>query len=159
LNLKRGEFGRFVAVINCTLANPFDEQSIIIRIGLKSHPAAMRHLAGGFHEQEALLGSRCGYPSSSAFKHQMLVVFQGLEAQKRKLKTVLAVSGFGVASPRVATGLGQDRNDIVDQTDGLFGGLWLASMWLVKPYAKAQQKQADAGWKSERSHGGYKTCE
>jgi len=48
----------------------------------------------------------------------VLVVLEGLESQQGELETVLAIARFGMTSPSVAAGFGQDGKYLVDHTHG-----------------------------------------
>ena len=47
----------------------------------------------------------------------MIEVFERLEPQQRQFKPVLPAARLGVANARIATGLGQHGNHVVDEID------------------------------------------
>lgn len=117
-HLERHQSGSSILVVGSTLADPLAKQSIAFRGCLKSNAATVRHLPGGFHEQQALVGSPREQPATTRLLHQMLVVFARLESQQRQLKAILPVARLGMTNADIAAGLRQHRHHIVDKTDG-----------------------------------------
>ena len=92
-------------------------QQQLIALGTCVQPAAtaVRHGVRGLQKQQALLG-RSGKDSPAvSFLDDVLVVFLRLEAEQRKSKAVLSAARLGVARAGIATGLGQDRHDVIDE--------------------------------------------
>ena len=81
----------------------------------------MRHGIGSLQQQQAL-PRRCRKDSPAVpFLDDVLVIFLRLEAQQGESKAVLSGPRLSMAAARIATGLGQDGHDVVDEVQRTLG--------------------------------------
>jgi hypothetical protein len=81
----------------------------------------------------------------------MLVVFERFKAQQRKLESILAVTRLGMASPRIATRLGQNGQHFVNHAHRVYR-LHLSVGFRSKSVAQGKVRQSKDK-QAERSHG------
>ncbi len=77
----------------------------------------MRNLAGSLEEQQAAFRHGGKQASSAPFFDEVFKIFLDFEPQKRELKSVLPPTRLGMANTNIAASFGEDRNDVIDETD------------------------------------------
>ena len=80
----------------------------------------MRDTTGCLAQKQAFLGVHPRDPTAGGVAGDRLVIAFGVVAEEREVESVLPV-GPAVATPRVTTGAGQDRNDVLAEVPGATG--------------------------------------
>ena len=95
-----------------SLANPSNQQFVIVGIGLQAFAASVRHGAGRFEQEETAIRRRREQSASASFLDQMFVIFRRFETEQRKPEAILAAR-FAVTAPGVAARLREDWHDLI----------------------------------------------
>ena len=97
--------------------DPFGHNPILKRIGSEPHTATVFDRGGCLQEDQAFGGGRGNDPPSQGLAGQNQVINLGCISSQAESKAVLA-GGRAVAGSLVASGLGQNRLDMVAETPG-----------------------------------------
>ena len=96
--------------------DPAHQRAVVLAVGVEQLAARMRNRADRFFDQQTRFGPRQIDAASALFAGCAIVVADGVEAEQRQSKAVLAAGG-AVATARVAAGPHEDRHHVQMETD------------------------------------------
>ena len=112
--------GRLRIADRHALADPTNHKAVVVGIGINALTAAVRKLRGTLGEQKASLWSGREQAAAAGLLHEVLVIFRRFKSQQRKSKSILP-GRLAMTAAAVASGLGEDGNDLIGEMDGRRG--------------------------------------